>query len=272
MHDQRLAIIGGTGFDKPPSFLDGRAELRRGVDFDVWDIEDTLFVSRHGTGHELSPDAIPYEQHADFLRGEGVTHVISTIICGSLISDITPGTLGLPDQIIDFSARRLVSDRTPGFVHLPFADPYCQPLREILSTLIRDSGLQCSFTQATVAVIAGPRFSTRAEAELLRRNGGHLVNMTQMPEAYLARKIGAHYASIGFVTDRALLPNQPKTSEDDDSNFNTPSVKAVLARFNYLVSCGNTIISRLCDVGLPSTTSPRCRCANPLPSEYYKNQ
>ena len=53
----------------------------------------------------------------------------------------------------------------------------------------------------TVVVIPGPRFSTRAESRWFRAEGWHVVNMTQYPEAYLARELGMHYAGIALVTD-----------------------------------------------------------------------
>ena len=50
-------------------------------------------------------------------------------------------------------------------------------------------------------VVQGPRFSTRAESAWYRGQGFDVVNMTQYPEAYLARELGMHYAGIALVTD-----------------------------------------------------------------------
>ena len=55
--------------------------------------------------------------------------------------------------------------------------------------------------RGTVVVIHGPRFSTRAESRWYRAQGWDVVNMTQYPEAYLARELGMHYAGIALVTD-----------------------------------------------------------------------
>ena len=52
-----------------------------------------------------------------------------------------------------------------------------------------------------MVVVPGPRFSTRAESRWYRSQGWHVVNMTQYPEAYLARELGMHYAGIALVTD-----------------------------------------------------------------------
>ncbi len=47
----------------------------------------------------------------------------------------------------------------------------------------------------TVVVIQGPRFSTRAESQWFRQAGWEVINMTQYPEAYLARELGICYAT-----------------------------------------------------------------------------
>jgi 5'-methylthioadenosine phosphorylase len=53
----------------------------------------------------------------------------------------------------------------------------------------------------TVVVIQGPRFSTRAESRWFSSTGWEVVNMTQYPEAALARELGLCYSGIALVTD-----------------------------------------------------------------------
>ena len=52
-----------------------------------------------------------------------------------------------------------------------------------------------------MVVIQGPRFSTRAESRWYRAQGWEVINMTQYPEAYLARELGICYAAIALITD-----------------------------------------------------------------------
>ena len=53
----------------------------------------------------------------------------------------------------------------------------------------------------TVVVIEGPRFSTKAESRWFAASGFDVVNMTQYPEAWLARELALCYANISLVTD-----------------------------------------------------------------------
>ena len=53
----------------------------------------------------------------------------------------------------------------------------------------------------TVVVIQGPRFSTRAESRWYSASGFDVINMTQFPEAWLARELELCYANVSLVTD-----------------------------------------------------------------------
>jgi len=52
-----------------------------------------------------------------------------------------------------------------------------------------------------VVVMEGPQFSTRAESELHRSWGAHLIGMTAMPEAKLAREAELCCAYVALPTD-----------------------------------------------------------------------
>jgi 5'-methylthioadenosine phosphorylase len=73
----------------------------------------------------------------------------------------------------------------------------------------------------TVVVINGPRFATRAESRWYRSMGADLINMTQYPEAVLARELGLGYAAVGLVTDfDAGLDHRPDIAAvDQDAVF-----------------------------------------------------
>jgi 5'-methylthioadenosine phosphorylase len=69
-----------------------------------------------------------------------------------------------------------------------------------------------------VVVVQGPRFSTRAESRWFAASGFDVVNMTQYPEAWLARELGLCYATIALVTDYDVglegMPDLPPVSTD----------------------------------------------------------
>ena len=49
--------------------------------------------------------------------------------------------------------------------------------------------------------LEGPQFSTRAESHLYRSWGGHVINMSALPEAKLAREAEIAYQMVCMATD-----------------------------------------------------------------------
>jgi 5'-methylthioadenosine phosphorylase len=73
-------------------------------------------------------------------------------------------------------------------------------MREVAVAQAEGLGLPFHPT-GTVVVIPGPRFSTRAESRHFAQEGWEVINMTQHPEAALARELEICYANISLVTD-----------------------------------------------------------------------
>ena len=57
--------------------------------------------------------------------------------------------------------------------------------------------------RGTYAAVQGPRLETAAEIDRLERDGAHLVGMTGMPEAALARELEIPYAALAVVANPA---------------------------------------------------------------------
>jgi 5'-methylthioadenosine phosphorylase len=153
------------------------------------------FLPRHGRGHEHPPHAIPYRANLWALRSLGVRQVLAPCAVGGLRSEVAPGDLVVPDQLVDRTSGRARTYVEHGAVHLPFADPYCPRLS---ATLASRDGVTAG---GTMVVVDGPRFSTRAESLDYASRGWTLVNMTGAPEAALARELRLCLATVALVTD-----------------------------------------------------------------------
>jgi 5'-methylthioadenosine phosphorylase len=161
------------------------------------------FLPRHGARHELPPHRVEYRANVGAMRRLGVRALLAPFAAGSLHRDLPPGDLVVVDQLVDRTSGRAETfhDRfDAGPCHVSMADPYDHDPRAALlaaaariDTTVHDGG--------TVVVVNGPRFSTRAESSWFRAMGADLVNMTQHPEAALAREAGIPYAGLALVTD-----------------------------------------------------------------------
>lgn len=158
-------------------------------------------MPRHGRRHELPPHRIPYRANLWAFRELGVRRVLGPCAVGSLQPDVAPGDFVVCDQLVDRTrGREDTFYDGPVTTHISFADPYCPTIRggavdhgRHLGIPIRDGG--------TVVVIQGPRFSTRSESRWFASQGWEVINMTQYPEAVLARELELCYGNVSLVTD-----------------------------------------------------------------------
>jgi len=163
--------------------------------------QPVAFLPRHGLRHELAPHLVNYRANLWALRALGVRRVVGPCAVGSLRPDRRPGDLVVLDQLVDrTSGRADTFIDGPVVDHVSFADPYCPELSGLLVEAAEGAGRRVH-RGGTVVVIQGPRFSTRAESRWHRLAGWDVVNMTQYPEAYLARELGLCYSALASVTD-----------------------------------------------------------------------
>ncbi len=159
------------------------------------------FLPRHGAGHSIPPSDVNYRANIDVLKRCGVTDVIALSAIGSLTAEMMPGHFVAVDQFIDRTTTRASSFFCTGLVaHVSLADPICARLSAGLIAAAQAEAAQVHPTGCYVA-IDGPQFSTRAESRLYQAWGGHVIGMTGMPEARLAREAELPYALLGMVTD-----------------------------------------------------------------------
>jgi len=202
-----VGVFGGSGFY---SFLDSPDEVEVDTPFGVPSDPVTIgrvgdkavaFIARHGRDHRHAPSAVPARANLWALRSLGVRTVLGPCAAGSLKPGMQPGDFVVLDQLVDRTWGRPDTFYDAGMRHhVAFADPYCPTV----AAATVDAGGRVGVpihARGTVVVVQGPRFSTRAESAWYRAQGWDIVNMTQYPEACLARELGMHYAGIALVTD-----------------------------------------------------------------------
>jgi 5'-methylthioadenosine phosphorylase len=158
------------------------------------------FLPRHGRDHRFPPHKIPYRANMWALRSVGVRRIIAPSAVGSLTTSYGPGTLIIPDQLVDRTGGREQTFYDENAVHVSFADPYCPSGRASAIAVARQSGWVPAGS-GTLVVIDGPRFSTRAESKWYAAQGWTLIGMTGHPEAVLARELAMCYTTLALVTD-----------------------------------------------------------------------
>ncbi|MEV7172274.1 S-methyl-5'-thioadenosine phosphorylase [Streptomyces sp. NPDC093224] len=265
MVNAEIGVIGGSGFY---SFLEDVSEIR--VETPYGPPSDSLylgelagrtvaFLPRHGRGHTVPPHRINYRANLWALRSVGVRQVLGPCAVGGLRAEYGPGTLLVPDQLVDRTQTRaqtyfdgvpLPDGSVPNVVHTTFADPYCPVGRAVAVAAARGQDWE-PVDGGTMVVVEGPRFSTRAESRWYASAGWSVIGMTGHPEAILARELGLCYTSMALVTD---LDAGAETGEG-------VSHAEVLKVFGENVGRLRTVLFDAV-AGLPATESRDCLCTH----------
>lgn len=159
------------------------------------------FLPRHGIHHQFVASSVPYRANIWALKSLGVFWCVAVNAVGSLVEEIVPGEhFVVPDQTIDKTYTRAHTLYDDVAVHVSLSYPFEPMLRDYLLAACRAEGIH-THDKATLVVMEGPGFSSRAESELHRSWGAHLIGMTSMPEARLAREAEMAYATVALPTD-----------------------------------------------------------------------
>jgi len=204
-----IGVIGGSGLYQMPE-LAGVREMGIKTPFGKTSDPlirgrlggvDLIFLPRHGKGHRWLPTEINFRANIFALKKLGVERIISVSAVGSLREEIAPGHLVVPDQFIDRTTQRPSTFFGRGVVaHVSLANPFCSDLSKVLVTAARQEGAEVH-SGGTYVCMEGPQFSTRAESHLYRAWGAHVVGMTNLQEAKLAREAEICFGTLALATD-----------------------------------------------------------------------
>ena len=207
MSGAEVGVFGGSGFY---AFLDATETVDVDTPYGkpsappvIGDVggRRVAFIPRHGLKHEFPPHRVPYRANVWAMKELGVTRVLGPNACGSLQPTVKPGDFVICDQLVDRTSDRPNTFYDgPETTHISFADPYCPTMRDVAIERGRTLDIPLH-DRGTVVVIEGPRFSSRAESAWFASAGWEVINMTQYPEAVLARELELCYANISLITD-----------------------------------------------------------------------
>ena len=209
MAEAKIGVIGGSGLYKMDGLEDieeVRLETPFGEPSDKYVVgklagKPVAFLARHGEGHRLLPSELNFRANVFGFKLLGAEHILSASAVGSLKEDIHPLDVVIPDQFIDRTRGRISTFFGNGIAaHVEFSKPFCERLSKLMYEGGQKTGARLH-RGGTYVCMEGPQFSTVAESELYRSWGAHIIGMTNLQEAKLAREAEMSYATMGLVTD-----------------------------------------------------------------------
>jgi 5'-deoxy-5'-methylthioadenosine phosphorylase len=166
---------------------------------------ELVFLARHGDGHTIAPHRINYRANIHALHAQGVRDVIALATVGGIRDELGPGTLVVPDQIIDYTHGRentFFDGAVRALQHIDFTRPFHGVMRSRLLQAGTAAG-ETLYDGGVYGATQGPRLETAAEINRMAQDGADVVGMTGMPEAALAREMGLDYAMLCIVVNAA---------------------------------------------------------------------
>ena len=164
--------------------------------------QTVVLLARHGETQSVAPHEVNYRANVWALFDAGVRQCIGINVVGAIAAGFEPGSLAVPDQLIDYTSGREGSFSAPdAVVHVDFTEPFDAELCGHLLDAVSSCGY--SAWRGIYGVTQGPRLETAAEIDRLERDGCVMVGMTAMPEAVLARELGMAYAICALAVNHA---------------------------------------------------------------------
>ena len=228
-----IGLIGGSGFYEFP--LLHKPEARAvatpfgdviGITVGMLGDQPVAFLPRHGSAHRLPPHKINYRANIWAMRDVGVEKIIALNAVGGIDAACSPGTLIVPDQIIDYTYGRehtFADLLSPEVNHVDFTYPFDAHMRNAAKHVLSGSGLSW-VGEGVYGCTQGPRLETAAEILKLKRDGCSVVGMTVMPEAVLARELRIPYVALCTAVNWA--------AGLDDSPISMAEILTVLDKSN----------------------------------------
>jgi len=239
-----LALIGGSGL----SSLDGFEPIKQNkintifgetsacLNIGKFAKKEIVFLPRHGNPHVVPPHKINYRANIWALKDLGVQKIIAVTAVGGITALLSPGTIVIPHQIIDYTYGRentFFDGTIKSLEHIDFTQPYNSDLRTRLIEVARKEKIKI-IDEGVYAATQGPRLETSAEILRLENDGADIVGMTGMPEASLAKEAGLAYAKISIVANWAAGKNdsEQKITVNDINSV----VQGSIAKIKKIIS------------------------------------
>ncbi len=212
----KIAVIGGSHFASlknlaithSTSVKTPYGEPSAPLSYGILGNQEVVYLPRRGSQQPMPPHQINYRANIWALRDAGVQTVIATAAVAGIMDLFSAGDVVLPNQLIDYTYGRENTFLGESEVtHVNFTEPYSEKLRQLILAQAQKLHFPIA-KKATYGITQGPRLETAAEIERIARDGCHLVGMTGMPEAALARELGLDYACIALVVRKAAVQEE----------------------------------------------------------------
>ena len=166
------------------------------------DLAGTPVLMLAGRSHYYEHgDAAVMRPALEALAGIGIERLILTNAAGSLEPDMTPGSVMLITDHINFSGTNPLFGEPTDRRFVGMTEAYDASIRAAFEKAAADTGIPLH--KGVYMWFSGPSFETPAEIRMARVLGANAVGMSTVPEVILARFLGLRVAACSIITNLA---------------------------------------------------------------------
>lgn len=147
------------------------------------------------------------------LAGIGIGRLLLTNAAGSLREEMTPGSVMLITDHINFSGTNPLFGEPTDRRFVGMTEAYDPELRAGLKRAAEATGTHLH--EGVYMWFSGPSFETPAEIRMARVLGADAVGMSTVPEVILARFLGLRVAACSVITNLAAGMTGQELSHDE---------------------------------------------------------
>lgn len=232
------AVICGTGIDRVlGECRECSIETRFGkVQYLMKD--DTVIIPRHMRNHSIAPGLINYKANVMALKELGCEACIGLYAVGSITSRLTPGSVGVIEDFLDFSARKLTffDGISAPLRHTGMVNPFDRKLIVEFAKSWYKAGEKEIKSGIVYVMTEGPRLETPAEIRAFRNLGADVVGMTLASEAVLLSELEIPFAAAAYSINWAAGLDEEGVSFLEDETVERISQKLLKVSLDALKS------------------------------------
>jgi purine-nucleoside phosphorylase len=137
----------------------------------------------------------------DQLKEAGIETLVLTNAAGSLKASMTPGSLMLITDHINYSGMNPLIGQHGDENFVPMTNAYDPTLRKVIIAAAKKEKIPLK--QGVYCWYSGPSFETPAEIKMFQIIGGSAVGMSTVPECIIGRRLGMRVAGLSIITNLA---------------------------------------------------------------------
>lgn len=178
---------------------------------------ESIIVLSGRTHYYEQGDASAMRLPISVLQAVGVERLVLTNSAGSLREDLSPGSVMLITDHINWSGMNPLIGEPSDARFVGMTNAYNQEMKNSIRDAAKIANVNIG--EGVYMWFSGPSFETPAEVKMARMLGADAVGMSTVPEVILARFVGLEVAALSVITNYGAGMTDDELSHDETKDM-----------------------------------------------------